>query len=47
MRLPKKKAKIVFDVVGSLEVHKKISPEVAALMRSNIEPNGKRSLSTE
>lgn len=38
MRLPKKKAKIVFDVVGSLEVHKKISPEVAALLRSNIEP---------
>lgn len=38
MRLPKKKAKIVLDVVRSLEVHKRISPEVAALMRSNIEP---------
>jgi hypothetical protein len=38
MRLPEKKAKIVLDVVGSLEVHKRISPEVAALMRSNIEP---------
>ena len=38
MRLPKKKAKIVLDVVGSLEVHKRITPEVAAVMRANIEP---------
>lgn len=38
MKLPKKKAMIVLDVVRSLEVHKRISPETADLMRSNIEP---------
>ena len=38
MRIPKKKAKVVLDVIHSLEVHKKISAETAEAVCMNIEP---------